>query len=58
MKQYTYSELLDITETRGDILADVAIGRMMDMVEDETGEFPDWEDIAPSWIVRNCLGEC
>ena len=51
---YTYSELLDIMERKGCNLAEVAIGSMMDIVETETGNWPDWSDIAPDWVVKNC----
>lgn len=54
---YTFHELLEIMEANGNNLADIALGRMMDEIEDETGEFPAWYDIAPDWVVRNCLGK-
>lgn len=50
----TYSELLEKMEKQGCNLAEVAIGRMMFMVEEQTGEFPSWNDIAPQWIIDNC----
>lgn len=55
MKKYTYSELVDIMEARGANLADVAIGRMMVIIEEETGDFPSWDDEAPEWVVKNCF---
>lgn len=54
---YTFSELLEIMEANGSNLADIALGRMMDEIEYETGEFPAWYDIAPDWVVCNCLGK-
>ena len=57
MKTYTFSKLVDIMEASGCNLADLAIGRMMDIIEEQTGKFPNWEDIAPNWVVKNCIGE-
>ena len=54
-KNLTYSELLDIMYKDGNNLADVAMGRMMNIVEEETGNFPNWSDIVPEWILKNCL---
>lgn len=51
----TYSELLDVMYENGNNLADVALGRMMIIVEEETGKFPNWSDIVPEWIIKNCL---
>jgi hypothetical protein len=56
MKGYTYEKLVEIMERKGCNLAEIAIGTMMDMVEEETGRFPNWDDIAPEWVVKNCLG--
>lgn len=56
MKRYTFSELATIMKNHGANLADVAIGRMMDIIEEETGSWPNWSDEAPEWVVRNCLG--
>ena len=57
MKKYTFSELVNIMEKNGANLAEVAIGRMMDIIEEETGDFPNWTDIAPEWVVNNCFGK-
>ena len=57
MKNYTFSKLVDIMEASGCNLADLAIGRMMDIIAEQTGEFPNWTDIAPNWVVKNCIGE-
>ena len=55
-RDYTFQQLLDYMFDRGNNLADVAIGRMMSMVEEDTGNFPEWSDIAPAWVVNNCIG--
>lgn len=52
----TYNDLVEKMEALGCNLAEVAIGRMMDIVEEETGRFPDWNDKAPEWVVKNCIG--
>lgn len=56
MAIYTYNDLFTILSRNGCNLADVALGRMMVIVEEQTGVFPSWSDFAPDWIVRNCLG--
>ena len=55
-RDYTFQQLLDHMYDRGNNLADVAIGRMMSMVEEDTGNFPEWSDVAPAWVVNNCIG--
>ena len=55
--KYTYRQLVARMERMGNNLADVAVGRMMDIVEEQTGEYPSWSDIAPDWVVSNCLGK-
>lgn len=57
MKSYTYTALVSILERQGANLAEVAVGRMMDIVAEETGRWPSWGDTAPEWVVRNCLGK-
>lgn len=49
----TYAQLLDRAFKDGANLADVALGRMMDIVEEETGRFPKWTDKVPEWILEN-----
>ena len=56
MKNYTFSQLEEMMFEKGNNLADVAIGRMMTMIEEETGQFPSWNDNAPAWVVKNCIG--
>lgn len=53
----TFNELSNRAKSKGNNLADVAIGRMMELVEEETGRFPSWTDIAPDWVVRNLCGK-
>lgn len=54
----TYNEVLERMENfcYNVDLASVALGRMMDIVEEETGVFPDWDDKAPDWIIKNVFG--
>lgn len=54
---FTWRQLEEKLRKAGNNQADVAIGRMMDIVEEETGEWPDYGDIAPAWAVRNVLGD-
>ncbi len=56
-KEYTYEELADAMKEKGTNMADVAIGRMMNIVETETGRFPDWDEKAPDWVVKQAMGE-
>lgn len=55
-ESYTFEELVDVMERAGANNAEFAIGKMMDTIEAETGSWPNWEDAAPDWVVRNCLG--
>ena len=48
-----YSELLNKAEQDGMNCAETALGRMMNMVEEETGSWPNWSDQVPSWILKN-----
>ena len=57
MKNYTFSQLVNQMERLGNNLADVAVGRMMDVIFEETGKYPNWNDTAPEWVVKNCLGK-
>jgi len=56
MKKYTFHELVDIAMERGANCADLAIGRMMDEIEEETGHWPGWNEEAPEWVVRLTIG--
>ena len=49
----TYSKLLDWAYSKGMNLADVALGSMMDIVEEQTGNWPKWTDKVPEWILEN-----
>ena len=55
--KYTFSELLNIMDHKGCNLADVAVNRMMIIIEEQTGDFPNWNDTAPDWVVENCIGK-
>lgn len=55
IKSFTFSELVEYLENRGDNLAEVAIGRMMDDIEAETGLWPKWTDPVPEWILSIAL---
>lgn len=52
----TYAQLTDKMTKNGNNLAEVAIGRMMTIVEEQTGEFPSWDDQAPEWVINNSIG--
>lgn len=49
----TYSEVMYRAFALGMNCADVALGSMMDIVEEETGCFPKWDSEAPKWILDN-----
>lgn len=52
--KYTFSQLVDLMVSRGCNNADIAIADMMDIIETETGKWPNWDDIAPEWVVKQC----
>lgn len=52
----TYAELLEQLAGKGNNLAEIALGSMMAMVEEDTGTFPSFDDKAPKWVIDNCLG--
>lgn len=54
-KSFTFLELVEYLEDQGNNLAEVAIGRMMDDIEAETGRWPSWDDIVPEWILSIAL---
>ena len=49
----TFHELVKTLYDRGCNLADVAVGRMMDEIEEETGIWPDWDETVPEWVIEN-----
>ena len=50
----TYTQILEYCEKHTNVnLAAVVLMRMMDIVEEETGNWPDWNDKAPQWILDN-----
>ncbi len=56
MENYTYRKLVEHMEKMGCNLADVAVCRMMEIVEEQNGDFPSWNDTAPEWVVKTCIG--
>lgn len=52
----TFAKLVDRLEKNGCNLAEVAIGSMMDIIEEQTGTFPNWTDNAPDWVIKTALG--
>lgn len=54
--KYTYRDLIVKLEMNGCTLADMIISRMMVIVEEETGKFPDYGELAPDWFVEQCIG--
>lgn len=54
-EKFTYEKLVDYLIKKGNNLAEIAIGDMMEIVENETGTFPNWNDIVPDWILKNCF---
>ncbi len=49
----TYSKLLAKAEQDGCNCAEIALGRMMDIVEEQTGRWPNWNEEVPGWILNN-----
>ena len=50
----TYTKILEHCEQNTNInLADIALVNMMDIIEEETGNWPDWEDEVPQWVLDN-----
>ena len=56
-KKMTFEQLLKKAESLGMNCAETAIGRMMDIIEEETGKFPEWTDKAPEWVISNTLSK-
>lgn len=54
--RYTYRDLITRLEMNGCWLAEMVVGQMMRIVEEETGKFPDYGDIVPDWILNQCIG--
>lgn len=52
---YTYYELVIQMEKQGMNRPMDYIGEIMDLIEAKTGTWPDWDDIAPDWVVNDCL---
>ena len=47
----TYREIAAFLSTDGDIFGDMRIEAIMDTVEEETGIYPDWDEIPPDWLL-------
>ena len=54
---HTYQQLVEIMEMAGNNMASCAIERMMVIVEEETGVFPDWSDFAPNWVITQAFNK-
>lgn len=50
----TYAEIAGSLYEKGYTMADAATERMMDLVQDETGIWPDWDEPAPTWVIVAC----
>lgn len=50
----TYGKLVEMMEDHGNNLAEVAIGRMMTIIEEQTGHFPNWDEEAADWVKNQC----
>ena len=51
-RKMTYRDVLRIA-SKNNNCAEIALGQMMDIVEEQTGVFPDWSDKAPAWVLNN-----
>ena len=53
IKKVSFAELLEWAEKNTNVSpADVALGRMMDIIEEQTGKWPNWDDEAPDWVLE------
>ena len=48
----TYTQIAEVLEKRGTNVGYLAVGRMMDYIEKQTGKWPDWDDEAPEWVIQ------
>jgi len=48
----TFTELLNKAEKNMNC-AYTAMLDMMDIIEEQTGSWPNWDDEAPAWVLRN-----
>lgn len=48
----TWSDLEELLNHRGANLAYLALGHIMDDIEDETGHWPNWDDPVPEDVLR------
>ena len=55
----TFKEIALALYNKGYTMADAATERMMDLVQDETGIYPDPDEAAPLWVILACgLSPC
>ena len=47
----TYREIAAALSAAGDCLGDVRICSVMDAVAEETGIYPDWDEVPPEWLL-------
>lgn len=50
----TYKEIAAALFEKGYTMADAAVERMKDLVQDETGIRPDWDEPTPTWVAVSC----
>lgn len=50
----TFAELARAMYAAGYTMADAAVDRMKDLIQDETGIWPDWDEPAPTWVIAAC----
>lgn len=47
----TYKEIAAALFDKGYVMAGDAVDLMMGLIEEETGIWPDWDEIAPHWVL-------
>ena len=50
----TFAELARAMYDKGYTMADAAVDRMKDLLQDETGIWPDADEPAPAWVIAAC----
>ena len=52
-KRMTYRELITWAEANTNFTdPELTLGQMMDVVEEQTGVWPNWDDQVPEWIMN------
>ena len=51
IRHLTWTELLENLENAGANLAVYALGDIMDDIEEETGRWPNWDDLVPQSVL-------